>query len=159
MSITRQRMLGRSLTLRRSMPEMTTLEKSILVISPNPASYKCSDNRELPQPGTNICNEEEGEGEEGDGCCWIRGRSESRSWGHSAYHSNESSSPRMVKKLSQFSLLVKSPSVLRRSSFEADGCCFWFFFFPIFALHVLLRVQFTRVFVFEVYSFFFFIFV
>lgn len=43
-------------------------------------------------------------------------RSGSLSSGHSAYHSKESSLPRMVKNLSQFSLLVKSPRVCRRSS-------------------------------------------
>lgn len=43
-------------------------------------------------------------------------RSVSRRKGHSAYHSNESPAPLREKNLSQFSLLVKSPRVSRRSS-------------------------------------------
>lgn len=53
-----------------------------------------------------------------------------RSSGHSAYHSKESSLPRMVKNLSQFSLLVKSPRVLSRSS-DVDEAAL-LLFFPIF---------------------------
>lgn len=130
MSITRQRSSGRVLMFRRSISEITTLEKSTLVMTRNPASYKCSERREFPHPGTRIWSEPEEEEDDS----WRRGKSESRSWGHSAYHSKESSLPLRVKNLSQFSLLVKSSRVCKKSSEEAAGAALLPFFFPISAM-------------------------
>lgn len=135
MSMTRHRMSGRSRTLRRNMSEMTTLEKSTFVMPWNPASYRCSERRELPQPGTKIC----GGGDEVGAP--IREISGSRSWGHSAYHSKESPVPRIVKNLSQFSLLVKSPRVCRRSVADDDDDDWFFFFFPIFGLQLVTSLS------------------
>ncbi|KAM7485872.1 hypothetical protein LguiA_001881 [Lonicera macranthoides] len=59
MSMTRHLIPARNCTFRLNISEMTSLEKSILVISRNPASYRCSESRELPQPGTRIWAEEE----------------------------------------------------------------------------------------------------
>lgn len=118
MSMTRHRMPGLALTFRLNISEITTLEKSILVMSLKPKSYRCSERRELPQPGTRICIGDAVPAEVSDAgappggasaeSCARRG---SLSSDHSAYHSKESSLPRILKKLSQFSLLVKSPSV------------------------------------------------
>ena len=134
MSMTRHLIPGRNRTFRLNISEMTTFEKSILVISWNPASYRCSESREFPQPGTRICAEEETSSSpaavEADSGCASVDRWERRgwrSWGQSAYHSKESSLPRMLKNLSQFSLLVKSPRVFSSSS---SCCCLSFF--PIF---------------------------
>lgn len=66
----------------------------------------------MPQPGTRTGRDAGGGGVR----VWRREMSGSLRWGHSAYHSKESG--RMVKKLSQFSLLVKSPRVSRRSFFS-----------------------------------------
>lgn len=114
--MTRQRISGLWRTLRRRQSEMATLEKSMLVMELKPASYRCSERRELPQPGTRIW-----------GC---GGRWESKGFlssDHSAYHSKASSVPRMVKNLSQFSLLVKSPRVPSNSASCSS-------FFPILRL-------------------------
>lgn len=54
MSITLHRISGLLLMFRRSISEITTLEKSTLVTSRSPASYKCSERREFPHPGTRI---------------------------------------------------------------------------------------------------------
>lgn len=133
-SMTRHRIPGRDRTFLLNISEITTFEKSILVMSRNPASYRCSESRELPQPGTKICAPvvllvEASCGSDGVSLSERWERRGPRSWGHSAYHSKESSVPLMLKNLSQFSLLVKSPRVFRSSS-----CCRWSFF-PIFVLY------------------------
>lgn len=49
--------------------------------------------------------------------------------------------PRIVKNLSQFSLLVKSPRVCRRSVADDDDDDWFFFFFPIFGLQLVTSLS------------------